>query len=500
MLRVALLPSAKPQFAANVPGRRLDAGRASMHSACGTPTAILPLQFAAEALENSHGHETAARDGRAGASAQLATEVRALLTGKAAMGDWRSDAPGVRRRIVPTDLPAPYATASARNGPRIVPPPPSASPQVPRGFRVERLPAELDAPRIMRTAPNGDIFIAETQAGRIRVLRTPEGATRPDRIETFASRLNEPFGLAFYPPGSEPEWLYVADTDAVLRFPYRSGDLTARGDADVVVPDLPRGRGHSTRDIAFSRDGKQMFVSVGSGSNDGEDMRRLGAAEIKDWEVRHGPGAAWGRETNRAAVLVFDPDGNNGRVFAAGIRNCVGLAVDPGSGELWCSTNERDGLGDDLVPDYVTRVRDGAFYGWPWFYLGANEDPRHLGERPDLRDRVTVPDVLLQSHSASMEMTFYGAAQFPAEYRGSIFAAEHGSWNRSSRTGYKVVRVMMQNGAPTGEYVDFMTGFVVSDKNVWGRPVGVAVARDGSLLVTEDGNGSIWRIWYDGRD
>src|SRR5258708_4888926 len=256
MLRVALLPSAKPQFAANVPGRRLDAGRASMHSACGTPTAILPLQFA--------------------------TEVRALLTGKAAMGDWRSDAPGVRRRIAPSDLPAPYATASARNGPRIVPRPPSASPQVPRGFRVERLPAELDAPRIVRAAPNGDIFIAETQAGRIRVLRTPEGATRPDRIETFASRLNEPFGFAFYPPGSEPEWLYVADTDAVLRFPYRSGDLTARGDAEVVVPDLPRGRGHSTRDIAFSRDGKQMFVSVGSGSNDGEDMRRLGAAEIKD--------------------------------------------------------------------------------------------------------------------------------------------------------------------------------------------------------------------------
>ncbi len=434
------------------------------------------------------------------ASAQPAADVPALLTGKAAMGDWRADAPGVRRRIVPTDLPAPYATASARNGPRIVPPPPSASPQVPRGFRVERLPAELDAPRIVRTAPNGDIFIAETQAGRIRVLRTPEGATRPDRIETFASRLNEPFGLAFYPPGSEPEWLYVADTDAVLRFAYRSGDLTARGDAEVVVSDLPRGRGHSTRDIAFSRDGKQMFVSVGSGSNDGEDMRRFGAAEIKDWEARHGLGAAWGRETNRAAVLAFDPDGNNGRVFATGIRNCVGLAVDPTSGELWCSTNERDGLGDDLVPDYVTRVRGGAFYGWPWFYLGANEDPRHLGERPDLRDRVTVPDVLLQSHSASMQMTFYDATQFPAEYRGSAFAAEHGSWNRSSRTGYKVIRVMMRNGAPTGEYVDFMTGFVVNARNVWGRPVGVAVARDGSLLVTEDANGSIWRIWYDGRD
>jgi len=434
------------------------------------------------------------------ASAQPAAEVQALLTGRAAMGDWRSDAPGVRRRITSADLPAPYATPSAGNGPRVVPRPPSASPRVPRGFRVERLPVELDAPRIVRVAPNGDIFIAETQAGRIRVLRTPEGATRPDRIETFASRLNEPFGLAFYPPGADPEWLYVADTDAVLRFPYRSGDLNARGDADVVVPNLPRGRGHSTRDIAFSRNGKQMFVSVGSASNDAEAMPRLSAAEIKNWEARHGLGAAWGRETDRAAVLVFDPDGKHGRVFAAGIRNCVGLAVDPASGELWCSTNERDDLGDDLVPDYVTRVRDGGFYGWPWYYLGANEDPRHRGARPDLKDRVTLPDVLLQSHSASMQMTFYDGGQFPAEYRGNIFAAEHGSWNRSRRTGYKVIWAPVQNGIPTGEYVDFMTGFVANDRNVWGRPVGVAVARDGSLLVTEDGNGNIWRIWYDGRD
>ena len=414
------------------------------------------------------------------------------------MGDWHSDAPGVRRRITPRDLPPPYATRSANNGARVVPRPPSAHPQVPRGFRVERLAVQLEEPRLLRVAPNGDVFVAETDAGRIRVLHMPEGAARPERMETFAARLNEPFGLAFYPPGDDPQWLYVANINAVLRFPYRNGDVTARGDPQMVVPDLPAGRGHSTRDIAFSRDGARMFVSVGSGSNDGEDMRRLGPAEIKDWESRHGLGAAWGRETDRAAVLAFDPDGRNGRVFATGIRNCVGLAVDPASGELWCSTNERDGLGDDLVPDYVSRVREGAFYGWPWFYIGANEDPRHPGERPDLRDQIAVPDVVVQSHSASMQLTFYDAAQFPSEYRGTIFAAEHGSWNRSRRTGYKVIQLVLQNGVPTGEYVDFMTGFVLNERSVWARPVGVAVARDGSLLVSEDGNGAMWRVWYEG--
>ena len=436
----------------------------------------------------------------AGVFAQPAGEQQPLLTGKAAMGDWRADAPGVRRRIAPADLPPAFATSSAYNRPHIVPQPPSASPRVPRGFHVERLSAELEAPRIVRVAPNGDIFIAETAAGRVRVLHAPEGTSRPDRLETFASRLNEPFGIAFYPAGPDPQWVYVADTDAVLRFPYRSGDLTARGDPEVVVPDVPHGRGHFTRDVAFSRDGRRMFVSVGAGSNDGEDLRRMNAAEIRDWEAKHGLGAAWGRETNRAAVLVFDPDGKNGRLFAAGLRNCVGLAVDPGTDELWCSVNERDGFGDDLVPDFVTRVRDGAFYGWPWYYIGGNEDPRHAGARPDLAGKVTVPDVLVQSHSASLGMTFYDGTQFPGEYRGTVFAAEHGSWNRSRRTGYKVIQVIVRNGAPTGEYVDFMTGFVASDRNVWGRPVGVAVARDGSLLVTEDGNGSIWRIWYDGRD
>jgi glucose/arabinose dehydrogenase len=204
-------------------------------------------------------------------------------------------------------------------------------------------------------------------------------------------------------------------------------------------------------------------------------------------------GAAWGDETDRAAVLVFDPDGKNRKLFATGIRNCVGLAMQP-NGTAWCSTNERDSLGDDLVPDYVTRVKENAFYGWPWFYIGDNQDPRHPGARPDLKDKITVPDVLLQAHSASLGMTFYDGNSFPAEYRGDAFAAEHGSWNRSKRTGYKVIRIRLKDGVPTGEYEDFVTGFVVDDKEVWGRPVGVAVAHDGALLFSEDGNGTIWRV------
>jgi len=195
-------------------------------------------------------------------------------------------------------------------------------------------------------------------------------------------------------------------------------------------------------------------------------------------------------------VLAFDPEGKRLGVFATGIRNCVGLTTHPVTGDLYCSTNERDGLGDNLVPDYVTRVREGAFYGWPWFYLGANEDPRHPGQRADLKDKITLPDVLLQAHSASLGLTFYNGSQFPSEYSGDGFAAEHGSWNRSKRTGYKVIRIRLKDGVPSGEYQDFVTGFVIDDNNVWGRPVGVAVAHDGALLVSEDGNGTIWRITH----
>jgi glucose/arabinose dehydrogenase len=417
-----------------------------------------------------------------GASAQT-------LTGSAAFGDWRTDRPGVTRRIMPKDLPKPWATPSAGNGSRVVPRPANARPQVPDGFEVALFAEGLTNPRIIRVAPNGDIFVVETRANRIRVLRAADGESKPSVNEIYAGDLNRPFGIAFYPQ-SDPQWIYVANTNSVVRFLYRPGDLKAVGKPETIVARLPAGE-HSTRDIAFSNDGKRMFVSVGSASNVAE---RLGKPESASWAEDHVLGATWGSEADRADVLVFDPDGKHKGIFATGIRNCVGLAVQPANGELWCSTNERDGLGDDLVPDYVTRVREGQFFGWPWYYIGDNEEPRLRGERPDLKGRVTIPDVLIQPHSASLGMTFYDGRQFPAEYQGDAFAAEHGSWNRAKRTGYKVIRIRLKDGVPTGEYQDFMTGFVASDAKVWGRPVGVAVAHDGALLVTEDGNGTVWRV------
>jgi glucose/arabinose dehydrogenase len=365
---------------------------------------------------------------------------------------------------------------------------------VPPGFEVALFAHGLAGPRTLRTAPNGDIFVAETEADRVRVLRAADGASAPSASKVFAARLDGPFGIAFYPLGPDPHWVYVANTDSVVRFPYRAGDLKARAAAETVVARLPHG-GHSTRDVAFSKDGTRMFVSVGSASNIAEGMKRKSPAEIGRWEtVKRALGAAWGEEVDRADVLVADPDGRNLRIFATGIRNCVGLAVHPTTGDPWCSVNERDDLGDDLVPDYVTRVKQGAFYGWPWTYIGDHEDPRHIGERLDLAGKSTIPDVLLQPHSASLGLTFYDGAMFPAEYKGSAFAAEHGSWNRSKPTGYKVIRILVKDGVPTGQYEDFLTGFVIDDDHVFGRPVGVTVARDGALLVSEDGNGTIWRI------
>jgi glucose/arabinose dehydrogenase len=416
----------------------------------------------------------------------------AVLKGQDAFGNWQRDKPGTIRLIKPNDLPKPGATPSAANVSRVVARPGAAGPQVPPGFKVELFADGLSGPRIIRTAPNGDLFVAETRAGRIRIFRTADGAAKPNISEIYATDLRQPFGIAFFPGGDGPQWVYVANTDSVVRFPYRSGDLKASGKPEIVVAKLPYG-GHSTRDIAFTPDGKRMLVSVGSDSNVGQGLGRAPGG-LEAWSRERALGAAWGDETDRAAVLAFDPDGKNQKLFATGIRNCVGLAIQPQTGTPWCSTNERDGLGDNLVPDYVTRVRENAFYGWPWFYIGGNEDPRHAGARPDLKDKVTVPDVLLQAHSASLGLTFYDAGQFPAEYRGDAFAAEHGSWNRSKRTGYKVVRIRLKDGVPTGEYEDFVTGFVVNDSEVWGRPVGVAVAHDGALLVSEDGNGTIWRV------
>ena len=324
------------------------------------------------------------------------------------------------------------------------------------------------------------------------------GAAQAARQTVFATDLDGPFGIAFYPPGPDPRWVYVATTNSVVRYAYRSGDLVAGGPPQVVVPQLSATVGdHTTRDVQLSPDGRRRFVSVGAGANAGADMGRRSAAEIRRWEAGRLAGATWGDEADRADVLAFDPEGHGRTIFADGIRNCVTLAVHPATGALWCATNERDGLGDNLVPDYVTRVREGGFYGWPWYYVGANEDPRHAGERPDLAQRVSLPDVLLQPHSAPLGMAFYtagtGIAAFPREMAGDAFVALHGSWNRAHRTGYKVVRVRLQGGVPDGTYEDFLTGFVVDDDSVWGRPVGVAVAHDGALLVTEDANGTVWR-------
>jgi glucose/arabinose dehydrogenase len=395
-------------------------------------------------------------------------------------GDYRSERPGVFHKITPADLPMPYATKSAGNGPTVVPRPKDAWPQAPAGFKVELYASGLNYPRLIRTAPNGDFFLAETDKGEIKIFRGISKDGKPAESFVFASGLRAPFGIAFYPPGPNPEWVYIGNINSVVRFPYKNGDLKATGAAEILTKEIPNGGNHTTRDVAFSLDGKRMFVSVGSRSN------------VDDSDTHHG-------EFHRADILEFTPDGKFVKVYGAGIRNPVGLAVNPQTGELWCSVNERDELGDDLVPDYITHVEEGGFYGWPWFYMGSNQDPRHPGKHPELKNKVLVPDVLLQPHHASLEMTFYHGDQFPKEYAGDIFAAQHGSWNRSNRTGYEVIRAPMKDGHATGEYEDFVTGFVTPEGKVWGRPVGVTVAPDGSLLVTDDGSKSIWRVSYTGK-
>jgi glucose/arabinose dehydrogenase len=396
---------------------------------------------------------------------------------KAPFTDYRFEAPGTVRHIKVGDIPAPYATESATSGPKIVARPADAWPKASQGFKVEQYATGLNNPRIIRTAPNGDFFLAETSAGDIKVFRGITEDGKPAQVQVFATGLNTPFGIAFYPLGNDPQWVYVANMDSVVRFPYRNGDMTSTGPAQHLL-DLPVGGHHRSRDVQFSPDGKTMFVSVGSHEN-----------------VSDGP-----EEHNRADILALNPDGSGMRVYAYGIRNAVGIAINPKTGELWCSVNERDGLGNDLVPDYITHVQEGGFYGWPWWYIGGNQDPRFPGKHPELKDKVITPDVILQPHFASLQMTFYEGKQFPAEYEGDIFAAEHGSWNRSPRAGYEVIRVPLhQTGHASGEYEDFLTGFVVDDDSVWGRPVGVTVAPDGSLLVSDDGSGSIWRVVYTGK-
>ncbi|PWJ90505.1 glucose/arabinose dehydrogenase [Mesorhizobium loti] len=428
------------------------------------------------------------------AFAQQADEP--VLKGAAAFGDWRADRPGVRRLIRSNDLPKPYVTKSASNSADLAERPAGAKPKLPQGFSAELIASGIDNPRVVRVAPNGDLFVADSEANQVRVYRLAEGSAKPAQDGIFAGNLNQPYGIAFYPPGNDPQWVYVANSDSVVRFAYRKGDLKASGDPETIIDNIPANH-HWTRDIAFSPDGKTLYLSVGSGSNVAEDMGKEPEGGLDAWAKSKPLGATWGSEDGRADVLAFDPDGKNGRIVATGLRNCSGMTVQPATGALWCVVNERDGLGDNVPSEYATVVKDGAFYGWPWYYIGNNEDPRRKGERPNLAGKADIPDVLMQAHSAPLNIAFYDGKTFPAEYQGDAFVALHGSWNRGNRTGYKVVRLLFKDGKPTGEYEDFITGFVVSSGEVWGRPVGVAVANDGALIVTEDGNGTIWRVTHD---
>jgi glucose/arabinose dehydrogenase len=434
----------------------------------------------------------AAQSGKtaAPAAAKAATGERA--------GAWTDDKPGDVHHITVDNLVAPFASESAGNGPKLAKRPDGVLPAVLKGFKVSVL-ADTGKARYALRAPNGDIILADSGKGEVRILRLSSGGDKVSSDSVFATGLSRPYGLALL-PAANPTYLYVANANSVVRFPYATGDLKAKGKPETIVDKLVDGMGnHITRTLAFSKDEKTLFVSVGSATNVAQGIGNKPPQPLAQWESEHGMGGAWGEETDRATVLAFDPDGKHRRNYANGLRNCVGMFVHPDTGDLYCSVNERDELGDNLPPDYVTRVKRGGFYGWPWYYLGAHEDPRLKGIRPDLKDKVTVPDTLLQAHSAPLGMTVYHAPAgskhaFPNEYDGDIFLALHGSWNRGIRTGYKVVRVMMKNGAPTGQYEDFMTGMVLSDRDVWGRPAAVTVAPDGALLVVDDGGGVMWRI------
>ena len=322
-----------------------------------------------------------------------------VRTGQAAFTNYQQEKPGVSRKITLADLPQPYATPSANNDAQIVPRPGNVWPKTIPGFKVEQYATDLNNPRLILTAPNGDLFVAESKPGDIRVFRGMTKEGKPEKSEVFATGLDMPFGIAFYPPGPSPKWIYVGNTGSVVRFPYHSGDMKATGPSQMIVPGIPpgghlRGGGHWTRDVAFSPDGKTMFVSVGSHSN-------------------HDDADTHPQERHRADILAYTPAGKDFRIYAYGIRNPVGIAIDPSTGQLWTSVNERDTLGNNLVPDYITHVQKGGFYGWPWFYMGGHWDPTLKGKHPELKDKVITPDVLVQPHSASLELTFYQRQPVP---------------------------------------------------------------------------------------
>src|SRR5271170_877666 len=364
------------------------------------------------------------------------------------------------------NLPAPFATKSAGNGPDSAKPPAGFLPTAPMGFQISIYAKDFKVPRFMTVAPNGDIFVADTGAGQVVILRDPEHGGGNPQKEIFAEKQKGPFGIAFH-----DDYVYVGNMTEVVRFHYDKKTSKRTGEAEKIMS-LPGG-GHSTRTLAFSADGSKLFVSVGSASN----------IDIE-------------KDQRRAAVTVCDPDGKNARIFASGLRNPVGLAIEPLTGAVWVTVNERDELGDDLPPDYFTSIKDGGFYGWPYSYIGNNVDPRVNPQKPELVARAIIPDVLLGSHRAPLQFTFYTGKQFPESYRGGVFLAEHGSWNRSTRAGYQVVFIPFEDGKPSGDPQPFLTGLVPDPTkgNVNGRPVGVTVAPDGALLVSDDGARVVYRV------
>jgi glucose/arabinose dehydrogenase len=367
-------------------------------------------------------------------------------------------------------LPPPFQSKSAGNGPSSAKPPQGFLPTVPAGFRVNVFARDFKVPRFLAVAPSGDIFVADTGAGQVLVLRDRQHTGGAQQREVFASDLSRPFGIAFH-----EDYVYVGNTNAVVRFKYDQQTSKRTGELEKIL-DLPPGGGHFTRTIAFSADGRKLYVSVGSSAN----------LEIE-------------KDQRRAAVLVCEIDGKNQRVFASGLRNAVGLGIEPVTGAVWVAVNERDEMGDNLPPDYFTSLTDGGFYGWPYSYIGSNLDPRVKQQRPDLVAKAIIPNVLLGAHVAPLQFAFYTGKQFPEQYRGGAFIAEHGSWNRAERNGYQVAFVGFKDGQAAEDPVPFLTGMVPdpNGKNVNGRPVGVAVAQDGALLVSDDGAGVIYRVSYE---
>ncbi|MDQ3041871.1 MAG: sorbosone dehydrogenase family protein [Acidobacteriota bacterium] len=371
------------------------------------------------------------------------------------------------------DLPKPYATESARRNSKVVPQPGDAKLSMPKGFKISVF-AEggFTYPRWMTLAPNGDVFVADSRANAIVVLRDKNKDGAAEERFTFADNLSQPFGMAF-----NGGYFYVANTDSVVRFKYKSGQTKAESAPERII-ELTEGgyNQHWTRNILFSPDGKKLYVSIGSSGN---------VAPEKD--------------ERRAGISEYNPDGTGYRLFASGLRNPIGLAWNPANGQLWTAVNERDGLGEDLVPDYVTSVKDGGFYGFPYSYIGQNEEPRRKGENPELVKKAIVPDVLVTSHSAALGIVFYNGKMFPKEYQGDAFVAFHGSWNREKLTGYKIIRVNFENGKLVNNgYEDFVSGWLPNENSqeVWGRPVGLLVNADGSLLIADDGAKKIWRVSY----